>query len=233
MQKCLEETRQEMQKGLKETRQEMQKRQEEMQKGVEDMQKRQEETKNELKERKDKRRPRKIELKSKLKKELKEQVEERTEGVAENFSIISQRVENLEKKILASGNTTNETKFVTASPVHVPSSAVPLTASPLSVLLPTYDEKTTGRSSARPEIPQGLRTSADENKTRETGESLQEYASEVEKARQLGFPRPPSNCARSNLFAIVRGWVEAWEIQKAVRMADVQDLKFALLYALK
>ncbi|GFX59837.1 hypothetical protein TNCV_4130801 [Trichonephila clavipes] len=152
MQKCLEETRQEMQKGLKETRQEMQKRQEEMQKGVEDMQKRQEETKNELKERKDKRRPRKIaideekidRIKEQVEERIKEQVEERTEGVAENFSIISQRVENLEKKILASGNTTNETKFVTASPVHVSSSAVPLTASPLSVLLPTYDEKTTG-----------------------------------------------------------------------------------------
>ncbi|GFX97020.1 retrovirus-related Pol polyprotein from transposon 412 [Trichonephila clavipes] len=38
-----------------------------------------------------------------------------------------------------------------------------------------------------------------------TGESLQEYASEVEKARQLGFLRPPSNYARSNLFTVFRG----------------------------
>ncbi|GFX81921.1 retrovirus-related Pol polyprotein from transposon 412 [Trichonephila clavipes] len=72
---------------------------------------------------------------------IKEQVEERIEGVAENFSLMSQRVEDLEKKLLASGNATNETKFVPADPVHVPS-AVPLTASPVSVKLSTYDGKT-------------------------------------------------------------------------------------------
>ncbi|GFU45364.1 gag-pol [Trichonephila clavipes] len=30
------------------------------------------------------------------------------------------------------------------------------------------------------------------------------------KARQLGFLRPPSNCALTNLVAIFRGWIEGW-----------------------
>ncbi|GFX42783.1 hypothetical protein TNCV_2197401 [Trichonephila clavipes] len=54
--------------------------------------------------------------------------------------------------------------------------------------------------------------------------SLQEYASEVSAS-------PLSNCARSNLFTVFRGRPDGKEIQKAVRMTDVQDLKSALLYA--
>ncbi|GFX57905.1 uncharacterized protein TNCV_3068721 [Trichonephila clavipes] len=66
-----------------------------------------------------------------------------------------------------------------------------------------------------------------------TGESLQEYASEVERLANLTF---------SNHLATVRGRISLQyfvdglregEVQKAVRMADVQDLKSALLYALK
>ncbi|GFS93397.1 uncharacterized protein TNCV_2627891 [Trichonephila clavipes] len=53
-----------------------------------------------------------------------------------------QRVEDLEKKLLASRNATNESKLVPAAPAHVPSSAVPLTASPVAVKLSTYDGKT-------------------------------------------------------------------------------------------
>ncbi|GFT72105.1 hypothetical protein TNCV_2272121 [Trichonephila clavipes] len=55
---------------------------------------------------------------------------------------MSTRVEDLEKKLLDPGNVTNESKFVPAAPVHVPSSAVPLTVSPVSVKLSTYDGKT-------------------------------------------------------------------------------------------
>ncbi|GFV05607.1 uncharacterized protein TNCV_228181 [Trichonephila clavipes] len=64
------------------------------------------------------------------------------EEMAGNFSLMSQRVEDLEKKLLASRNATNESKFVPASPVHVPSAAVPLTASTVSVKLSTYEGKT-------------------------------------------------------------------------------------------
>ncbi|GFT52791.1 hypothetical protein TNCV_206281 [Trichonephila clavipes] len=55
---------------------------------------------------------------------------------------MSQRVEDLEKKFIASGNATSDSKFVTAATVHVSSSAVHLTASPVLVKLSTYDGKT-------------------------------------------------------------------------------------------
>ncbi|GFY11555.1 retrovirus-related Pol polyprotein from transposon 412 [Trichonephila clavipes] len=110
-----------------------------------------------------------------------------------------QREEDLEKKLLASGNATNESKFVPA-PVHVPSSAVPMTASPVSC----------SGSSVSPEILQGLRTSVDENKIPEYRRKLAGVCLRSRKARQLGFLRPPSNCARSNLFAIFRRWIESW-----------------------
>ncbi|GFS55049.1 uncharacterized protein TNCV_2441331 [Trichonephila clavipes] len=64
-----------------------------------------------------------------------EQVEQRYERVAGNFSLISQRVEDFEKKLLACGNAMNESKFVAAALVHLP-------ASPVSVKLYTYDGKT-------------------------------------------------------------------------------------------
>ncbi|GFU22607.1 uncharacterized protein TNCV_1304831 [Trichonephila clavipes] len=76
---------------------------------------------------------------------MEKKVEEKIEMIREvagNFSLMSQRVEDLEKKLLASGNATNESKFVPASPVHVPSFAVTLTTSPVSVKLSTYDRKT-------------------------------------------------------------------------------------------
>ncbi|GFV98977.1 uncharacterized protein TNCV_3390401 [Trichonephila clavipes] len=66
---------------------------------------------------------------------IKEQVEERIEEVAGNFNLVSQRVEYLEKKLLACGNKDNERKFAPASPV-------PVLASPKSVKLSTYDGKT-------------------------------------------------------------------------------------------
>ncbi|GFY13439.1 uncharacterized protein TNCV_1803101 [Trichonephila clavipes] len=74
---------------------------------------------------------------------IKEQVEVRIEGVAENFSLISLRVEDLEKKLLVCTNK-NESKFLSSSPVPVSMSPVPVsvTASPVSVKLSTYDGKT-------------------------------------------------------------------------------------------
>ncbi|GFV19656.1 retrovirus-related Pol polyprotein from transposon 412 [Trichonephila clavipes] len=64
-----------------------------------------------------------------------EQVKERYERVAGNVSLISQRVEDFEKKLLACENATNESKFSPAAPVALP-------ASPVSMKLYAYDGKT-------------------------------------------------------------------------------------------
>ncbi|GFV08748.1 uncharacterized protein TNCV_35631 [Trichonephila clavipes] len=65
------------------------------------------------------------------------------------------------------------------------------------------------------------------------GESLQEYASELERLTNLTFYDHPATMRDIiSLQYFVDGLKER-EIQKAVKMADVQDFKSALLYALK
>ncbi|GFY02091.1 uncharacterized protein TNCV_5099521 [Trichonephila clavipes] len=64
-----------------------------------------------------------------------------------------------------------------------------------------------------------------------TGESLQKYASEVERLANLAFSEHPATVREViSLQYFVDGLKEG-EIQRAVRMADVQDLKSALLNA--
>ncbi|GFX87612.1 hypothetical protein TNCV_2465051 [Trichonephila clavipes] len=166
MQKCLVDTKNELkdriEKGEEQTKQEMQKGLEDMQKGQERMQKCQEDLKNTLEKKIDnvEEKINSVEEKIALKVEekiavveetiekkveqveerIREQVEEKYE-VAGNFSLISQQVEDLEKKLLVSGNK-NESKILPFSPVPVPSSPVPVTASTVSVKLSTYDGKT-------------------------------------------------------------------------------------------
>ncbi|GFW06316.1 retrovirus-related Pol polyprotein from transposon 412 [Trichonephila clavipes] len=66
-----------------------------------------------------------------------------------------------------------------------------------------------------------------------TAESLQEYASEVERLANLAFSDHPATVREViSLRYFVDGRKDG-EIQKAVRMADIQDLKSVLLYALK
>ncbi|GFV40060.1 uncharacterized protein TNCV_1459121 [Trichonephila clavipes] len=66
-----------------------------------------------------------------------------------------------------------------------------------------------------------------------TGESLQENASEVERLAKLAFfDHPATVCKVISLQYFMDGLKDG-EIQKAVRMADVQDHKSSLLYALK
>ncbi|GFX60152.1 uncharacterized protein TNCV_4533131 [Trichonephila clavipes] len=185
-------------------------------------------------------------VEEKMEKKVEEKIETIRE-VAGNFSLMSHRVEDLEKKLLASGNATNESKFVPAAPVHVPSSAVPLTASPVSVKLSTYERKTNWdvykiqfciiseangwtegvkacqlAATLRGEAAEVLQTLSDTErlnlnslynaldlrfgqkyskdylrlrmKTRlqKTGESLQEYASEVERLANLAFSDHPA-----------------------------------------
>ncbi|GFU63704.1 uncharacterized protein TNCV_1509821 [Trichonephila clavipes] len=66
-----------------------------------------------------------------------------------------------------------------------------------------------------------------------TGESLQEYASEVERLANLGFSNHPTTVRETISLQYFVDGLKDGQIQKAVRMADVQDLKSALLYALK
>ncbi|GFY04212.1 uncharacterized protein TNCV_1199901 [Trichonephila clavipes] len=66
-----------------------------------------------------------------------------------------------------------------------------------------------------------------------TGESLQEYASEVERFANLAFSDHPATVRETIYFQYFVYGLKEEEIQKAVRMTDVQDLKSALLYALK
>ncbi|GFX85073.1 uncharacterized protein TNCV_4999021 [Trichonephila clavipes] len=66
-----------------------------------------------------------------------------------------------------------------------------------------------------------------------TREGLQEYASKTEMLANLAFSDYPTTVrAIISLQYFVNGLKDG-EIQKAVRMADVQDLNSALLYALK
>ncbi|GFW93478.1 uncharacterized protein TNCV_46811 [Trichonephila clavipes] len=66
-----------------------------------------------------------------------------------------------------------------------------------------------------------------------TGESLQEYASEVERLANLAFSDHPATVREAIFLQYFVDGLKDGEIQKAVRMADVQDLKSALFYALK
>ncbi|GFV55765.1 uncharacterized protein TNCV_167511 [Trichonephila clavipes] len=151
-----------MKSGQEETKERMEKGQREMQKerpprnkkGLENVQKCQEELKNSLEEKincgrqnswKNERRDcSSVEEKvGKKIEKIKEQVEERIEGVAENFSLISQCMEDLEKKLLAGGNE-NKSKSVPVSAFQetVLASPVPVTAYTGPVKLSTYDGKT-------------------------------------------------------------------------------------------
>ncbi|GFX18206.1 uncharacterized protein TNCV_4305081 [Trichonephila clavipes] len=299
-----EETRQEMQKGLEYMQKSQEETKERMEKGQEDLRNTLEKKIDSVVEKialKVEERIVVVEQKVALKVEEKivvveEKMEKKVEGkietireeLAGSFSLISQRVEDLEKKLLASGNATNENKFAPVSSVHVPSSALPLTSSPVSVKLSAYEEKTNwevyktqfsiisesnGRTevvkacqlaeSLRGEATKILQTLPDterlslnslyyalnlrfgqkyskdyarlQMKTRlqKTGKSLQEYASEVERLANLAFSDPQATVRENISLQYFVDSLKEGEIQKAVRMVDVQDLKSALLYALK
>ncbi|GFY12550.1 uncharacterized protein TNCV_2447411 [Trichonephila clavipes] len=66
-----------------------------------------------------------------------------------------------------------------------------------------------------------------------TGESLQEYATEVERLANLAFYDYPATVREAMPLQYFVDGLKDGEIQKAVRMADVQDLKSAQLYTLK
>ncbi|GFX98411.1 uncharacterized protein TNCV_4001801 [Trichonephila clavipes] len=238
MKKGQEETKNELkdriEKGQEETKQEMQKRLEDMQKGQERMQKslKVEEKVAVVEE--------KIEKKvEQVEERIREQVEEKYEEVPGNFSLISQRVEELEKKLLVSGNK-DEDKILPSSPVPVSSSPVPVTASTVGVAaeilqtLPDTERLNLNSLYNALDLRFSQKYSKDyarlQMKTRlqKTGESMQEYASEVERFANLAFSDHPATVRETiSLQYFVDGLREG-EVQKAVRMTDVQDLKSAL-----
>ncbi|GFX73384.1 uncharacterized protein TNCV_1470041 [Trichonephila clavipes] len=61
-----------------------------------------------------------------------------------------------------------------------------------------------------------------------TGESLQEYASEVERLGNLAFSDHPATVREAISLQYFVDGLNDGEIQKAVKMADVRDLKSAL-----
>ncbi|GFU29436.1 hypothetical protein TNCV_418731 [Trichonephila clavipes] len=125
-----------------------------MQKGLENVQKCQEELKNSLEKKINsvegrtagKMKEEITVVEEKMEKEIekiKEQVEERIEGVAENFSLISHCMEDLEKKLLGGGNEKKSKSVpVSAFPEPVLASPVPVTAFTGPVKLSTYGGET-------------------------------------------------------------------------------------------
>ncbi|GFX69304.1 uncharacterized protein TNCV_3564801 [Trichonephila clavipes] len=182
---------------------------------------------------------------------IKEQDEERIEEVAGNFT---QRVEDLEKKLLACGNTKNESKLVPASSVPMTTSPVPLTASPVPVKHSTYNGKTNWEvyktqfsiiseangwtegvkacqlaTSLRGEAAEILQTLLDTERL-----NLSSLYNVLDLRFGLKYSKDNAPTVREtiSLQYFVDG-LRKEEVQKAVRVADVQDLKSALLYALK
>ncbi|GFW97621.1 retrovirus-related Pol polyprotein from transposon 412 [Trichonephila clavipes] len=279
-------------KALKSGQEETKERMENMQRSQEETRKGQQEMQKEKINSVEKKIALKVEEKitvveEKIEKKV-EQVEERIEGVVENFSLISQQMEDLEKKLLAGGNE-NKSKSVCMCLLEpVLASPVPVPASPISLKLSIYDGKTNWEeyktqfciiseangwnegakayqlaAFLRGEAAEILQTLPDierlnlnslynaldlrlgqkyskeytrlQMKTRlqKTVESLQEYASEVERLANLAFSDHPETVRETiSLQYFVDGLKEG-KIQKVLRMADVQDLKFTLLYALK
>ncbi|GFV07366.1 uncharacterized protein TNCV_1765271 [Trichonephila clavipes] len=158
-----------------------------------------------------------------------EQVGERYERVAGNFNLVSQRVEDFEKKLLACGNATNGSKFVLAALVPVP-------ASPVSVKLYTYDGKTNWKVYKVLICQKFFKDYAClQMKTRhqKPEESLQEYAFEMQRLTTLAFFDFSANVREMICLEYFVDGLKDEEIQIAVRMADFNDLKSALLYSLK
>ncbi|GFV82932.1 uncharacterized protein TNCV_1179471 [Trichonephila clavipes] len=207
MQERMEKGQQEMHERLEKCQQEMQRSQEETKKGLENVQKSQEETKKGQEE-----------LKNSLEIKI-DNVEEKINSVEERIAtLISQRMEDLEKK-LRTGRNENESKTVPVSafPDLVLASPVPVTA-----FTGPGVKACQLASSLRGEDAEVLQTLRDterlnlnslynaldlrfgqkyykdyarlQMKTRllKTGEILQEYASEVERLANLAFSDHPA-----------------------------------------
>ncbi|GFX04742.1 uncharacterized protein TNCV_2247251 [Trichonephila clavipes] len=250
MQRSQKETRkgqQEMQKGLEDMQGNQEETKQEMQKGQERMQKFEE--KIAVVEEK---------IEKKVRKEIKRikvQVEERNEEVAGNFNLVSQRVEYVEKKLLELSTydrKTNwevyKTQFSIISDadggtegVKACQLAASLRGAAAEVLqtLPDTERLNLNFLYNALDLRFGQKYSKDytrlQMKTRlhDTGESLQEYASEIERLANLDFSDYPENMQEIIALQYFVDVLKDGEIQRAIRRTDIQDLKSVLLYALK
>ncbi|GFS70027.1 uncharacterized protein TNCV_748041 [Trichonephila clavipes] len=211
MQKSQEETKNElkdrMKKGQEETKQERQK-------GLENVQKYQEELKDTLEKKIDNVEEKinsveeKIALKveeklavveEKIEKEV-EQLEERIEGVVEKFSLLSQRMEDLEKKLLAVGNENKSKTNGWNEGVRACQLVASLRGEAAEVLqsLPDIERLNLNSLYSALDLWFNQKYSKEyarlQMKTRlqKTGESLQEYASEVKRLANLAFSDHPA-----------------------------------------
>ncbi|GFU77272.1 uncharacterized protein TNCV_4853731 [Trichonephila clavipes] len=186
---------------------------------------------------------------------MKKKIENVNELFDERMEEMSQRVKDIEKKLLAFGETKNENKFVLASPVpYMPPQfnrwtegvkACQLVASlrgeAAEVLQTLTDTELLNLNSLYNalDLRFGQKFSKDyarlQMKTRhqKPEESLQEYVFEIQRLTTLAFSDFSANVREMiSLKYFVDGLMDE-EIQMAVRMADVKDPKYALLYALK
>ncbi|GFX62179.1 uncharacterized protein TNCV_2229051 [Trichonephila clavipes] len=149
---------------------------------------------------------RQVELRKILEKKM-EQVEEIYKRVAVNFSLISQRVEDFEKKLLACANATNESKFVPTVPVPVPTSPVRGAAEVLQTL---NDTELLNLNSLFKALD--LRFG-------------QKFSKDYDRLQMKTRHQKPEE--------IFRGWAKGRRNLDGCKNDRCQDLKSALLYALK
>ncbi|GFT83229.1 uncharacterized protein TNCV_3425431 [Trichonephila clavipes] len=167
-----------------------------------------------------------------VKKKMEEKIEKIKEQVVERIEEMSQKIEDLEKKLLACGNK-NESKFVPASPIPVPASPVGEAAEVLQTL-PDKERLNLNSLYNGLDLRFGQKYSKEyarlQMKTihQKTGKSLQEYASEIERLANLAFSDYPANVQEIISLQYFVDGLKDGEIQRAIRMADVQDLKSAL-----
>ncbi|GFS65083.1 uncharacterized protein TNCV_1635821 [Trichonephila clavipes] len=205
----------------------MEKGQQEMQKSLEDMQKSQGQTKDELKERMEKsledmqkgqqEMQKGLENVQKCLEELKDSLEKKINSVEDRIAgKMKEEIAVVEEKMKRKGEadevlqTLPDTERLNLNSLYIA----------LDLRLCQKYSKDYSRLQMKTRL-------------QKTGESLQEYAFEVERLANLTFSYHPATVREViSLQYFVDGLKEG-EIQKAVRMADVQDLKSALLYALK
>ncbi|GFW08390.1 uncharacterized protein TNCV_1657041 [Trichonephila clavipes] len=217
--------------GHEETKERMEKSQQEMQKGLDDI-------KNELKERM-----------QKVQEELRDKLEKKMDNVEERIAIkkkekIAAVEENIEKKIeeeIKRIKEQVEEKYEETEGVKACQLAASLRGEVAEILqtLPYTERLNLNSLFNALDLRFGQKYSKDyarlQIKTRlpKNGESLQKYASEEERLTNLAFSDDPVTVREIISLQYVVDGLKEGEIQNTVRMADVQNLKSALLYALK
>ncbi|GFU58904.1 hypothetical protein TNCV_5074901 [Trichonephila clavipes] len=134
-------------------------------------------------------------------------MDEQQNALLEGINALKSCQEEMKKIISEANGWTEEVKaFPLAASIRVETAEI-LQTLPDTVRLNLNSYIILG-CSVRPEILQGILTSADENKTPENRRQLAGVCLRIRKARQLGFLRPPSYYVRNDLSTIFRGQLE-------------------------